>query len=283
MSLTALREQVGEVRTKARAMRHNIIDMIGYDNGRSGHLGGSMSAVEIVASLYFYKMRWNPDRLDDPDRDRFLLSKGHAALVQYAAFCQAGLISESDLSGVKTLASGLQGHPDMRKTKGIEANTGSLGQGLSIGLGMALGLRLDRSPARVYVLMGDGELQEGQIWEAAMAAAAYRADNLVGIVDRNSVQATGPVKDSVDRGSVKSKFEAFGWNVKEIDGHDTAAICRSLDEFDEVKGLPSLLLCDTVKGKYISFAEGRAEFHNASLTERQFRTAHDDVDTYAAR
>ena len=280
--MITLGEQVDEVQTKARAMRHNIIDMIGYGNGKAGHLGGSMSAVEIVASLYFYKMKWSPAKLNAPDRDRFLLSKGHAVLVQYAAFCQAGLIPESELPAVKTMGSGLQGHPDMRKTKGIEANTGSLGQGLSIGLGAALGLRLNRSRAKVYVLMGDGELQEGQIWEAAMAAAAYRADNLVGIVDRNSVQATGPVKDSVDRGSVKSKFEAFGWNVKEIDGHDTAAICRSLDEFDKVKDRPSLLLCNTVKGKNIGFAEGKAEFHNASLTEQQFRMAHHDVDTYTA-
>ncbi|HEX7630276.1 MAG TPA: 1-deoxy-D-xylulose-5-phosphate synthase N-terminal domain-containing protein, partial [Candidatus Methylomirabilis sp.] len=171
----------------ALQLRADVVQMIGV--GKAGHLGGSISLAEIVAALYFHKMRFDPKNLADPARDRFLLSKGHAVLIQYAALIEHGIIPRAELKRVKTLAGVLQGHPDMAKTPGMEAVTGSLGQGLSIGVGMALGLRLDGRSSRVYVIMGDGELSEGQLWEAAMAACRFKVDQLTGIVDRNRIQA----------------------------------------------------------------------------------------------
>lgn len=182
------------------------------------------------------------------------------------------------MKSVKDYNSILQGHPDMTRTPGIEANTGSLGQGLSIGLGMALGLRSNGSKRKVYVVLGDGELAEGQVWEAAMAAAGYHAGNLVAIVDHNKVQATGIIKDRMDIGDVKSKWEAFGWRVIEIDGHDMESICNALDEADNSSKKPVMILAHTIKGKGVPFAEGKAEFHNGLLTPEQFRQAHEDID-----
>ena len=193
---------VQQLRREAAGIRHAIVDMIGYGDGKTGHLGGSCSAADIVAALYFSQLRHNPQDPQMPERDRFLLSKGHAALAQYAALAACGYFPPSELGRVKCLGSMLQGHPDKTKTPGIEANTGSLGQGLSIGLGMAMGLRMDQIPAQVFVMMGDGELAEGQIWEAAMAASAYRAGNLVGILDENGVQATAPVAKVLPLGDV---------------------------------------------------------------------------------
>ena len=197
---------------------HIVRDLIGA--GKVGHLGGSCSSAEIVAALYFHKMRHDPKNPALPDRDRFLLSKGHAALVQYAALAMAGYFPKEELKKVKSLGGMLQGHPDMTKTPGIEANTGSLGQGLSIANGMALGLRLNGSKSRVYVIIGDGEQNEGQIWEAAMAAASFKLDNLTAIVDRNKLMATGAIADRFEIGPLAPKWAAFGWNVIEIDGHD---------------------------------------------------------------
>ena len=269
---------IREVQRRARVMRHHIVNMIGYGADKVGHLGGSNSCAEIVASLYFYKMR---GAIDDPCRDRFLLSKGHAALVQYAALAEAGVIDVADLGKVKTLHSPLQGHPDRTKTPGVEANTGSLGQGLSIGVGIALGQRMDRLDARTYVLMGDGEISEGQIWEAALCAAAYRLSNLVGILDQNRYQATGSVKERLDTGDLGAKFTAFGWRVIELNGHSAREVCDALDEADQTQNQPTLLLCHTVKGKGVCFAENTAAFHNAGLTEQQFHQAHEDIDRYS--
>lgn len=266
------------LKQKARIIRHDIVDMVGGEHAHVGHLGGSCSSADIVAALYFYKMKHDPGNPKAPDRDRFLLSKGHAALVQYAALAESGYFPKEELERVKSLGAKLQGHPDMRKTPGVEANTGSLGQGLSIGLGMALGLRADGSESRTYVLMGDGELAEGQIWEAAMAAASFGADNLVGIVDRNHVQATGPIEERMNIGDVRSKWEAFGWNVLDVDGHDMEQICDALDQADNRCGKPTLILAETVKGKGVRFAEGKAQFHNAALTHEQFLQAHADID-----
>lgn len=273
----ASEQQLTHLRQKAKAMRHYIIDMIGCTGGKVGHLGGSCSIVELVASLYFYKMNISSKEPKQPLRDRFILSKGHAALAHYAALCEAGFFEKEELTGVKCLGSMLQGHPDMNKTPGVEANTGSLGQGLSIGLGMALGLRLKQNKARVYVIIGDGELAEGQIWEAAMAASSYKADNLVAIVDNNKLQATGPIKERLDIGDIRAKWEAFGFHVIEIDGHEVSEICDALDAFDKISGKPKLLLAHTVKGKGVSFAEGKAQFHNSSLTKEQFEKAHLEI------
>lgn len=267
--------KIEELRSLARSMRHYIIDMIGYDSGKVGHLGGSCSCADIVAALYGYKMHWNQDR---EDRDRFLLSKGHAALVQYAVLAEFGVIDRDELSRVKTLGCRLQGHPDRNKTPAIEANTGSLGQGLSLGLGMALGQRLKGWRGKTYVLLGDGELSEGQIWEAAASAAAYKEDKLVGIIDRNRYQATGATQDVLDLGDVGGKFKAFGWRVFELDGHDMRQICEALDAIEEQSGRPAALICNTIKGKGVAFAENSAQFHNASLSYEQFVAAHASID-----
>ena len=264
----------------AQQLRVDVVEMIGV--GKAGHLGGSLSLAEIVAALYFHKMRFDPKNVTDPDRDRFLLSKGHAVLIQYAALIEHGIIPRSELKQVKTLAGLLQGHPDMAKTPGMEAVTGSLGQGLSIGVGMALGLRLDQRPSRVYVIMGDGELSEGQLWEAAMAAHRFHVDNLTGIVDRNRVQATGPTKDIFDIPNIEQKWEAFGWHVITVNGHDVAAVIAALEAAEQVKGRPTVIVADTVKGKDISFAENNAAFHNGIMTEEQYRQAMAELDARRA-
>lgn len=256
---------------QAKMLRQNVIKAVGV--GTAGHVGGSCSAADLVAALYFYKMKYDPKNPKAADRDRFLLSKGHVAILQYAALAQAGFFPVSDLNHTKDLNFHLQGHPDYRKTPGIEAGTGSLGQGLSLGLGMALGLKADGSDNRVYVLCGDGELGEGQIWEAVMAAAAYKTDNLVAIVDHNKLQAMGPIKERLDITPLPEKWAAFGWNVIEINGHDMPEIVNALDQADAVKDQPTVIIAHTVKGKGISFAENVVSCHNVLLTEEMYQQA----------
>jgi transketolase len=268
---------IRSIEDKALQMRELIVtDLIG--EGKVGHLGGSCSSADIVAALYFHKMKHDPKNPKNPDRDRFLLSKGHAALVQYAALALAGYFPQSELKKVKSLGAMLQGHPDMTKTPGIEANTGSLGQGLSIANGMALGLRLDGSPRRVYVIVGDGEQAEGQIWEAAMAASNFKIDNLAAIVDCNRLQATGAIKDRFDLNPIRQKWEAFGWNTIEVDGHDVSALLEAFDAAEQIKGHPTVILANTIKGKCISFAENNAAFHNGMLTAEQCKIALCDLE-----
>jgi transketolase len=272
----ASKELVKNLEDKALLLREHIVcDLIG--TGKVGHLGGSCSSAEIVAALYFHKMKHDPKNPAMEDRDRFLLSKGHAALVQYAALAMAGYFPKEELKKVKSLDGMLQGHPDMTRTPGVEANTGSLGQGLSVANGMALGLRLNGKKSKVYVILGDGELAEGQIWEAAMAAANFKIDNLTAIIDRNRIQATGPIIERFDIGAVAAKWEAFGWNVIEIDGHDLAAVVEALNKADTVKGKPTVIIANTVKGKCISFAENNAAFHNAAMTAEQCEIAINDL------
>jgi transketolase len=260
----------------ALQLRFDLLEMIGV--GKVGHLGGSSSMAEIAACLYFHAMRYNPQNPKDPDRDRFLLSKGHCVLIQYAALAELGVIPRAELKKVKTLEGCLQGHPDMDRTPGIEAVTGSLGMGLSIGLGMALGFRLDRRPSRVYVVMGDGELSEGQIWEAAMAAAAFKLDNLTAFVDLNRIQATGPTREIFDIPAIEQKWVAFGWEVVRVDGHDVGRILAALEKARETKGRPTVIVAETVKGKGFSFAENNAAFHNGSLTAEQHRQALSELE-----
>ena len=240
--------------------------------GKVGHLGGSSSIMDVTAALYFKHMRVFADPRD-PRRDRCVFSKGHAVLAQYAAFAELGYVSREDLKKVKTLDGTLQGHPDMDHTPGIEAVTGSLGQGLSVSLGMALGLRLDGSSSRVYCIVGDGEMDEGQIWEAAMASAAHRVDNLVAIIDRNGVQATDTVEKVLPNGQIREKWEAFGWNAIEIDGHDMRQILEALDAAKQCKGKPTAIIANTIKGKGFPFAEGKAAYHNAAMTEEEYKEA----------
>ena len=263
-------KEIHELRKIAATLRGNLIEMI--PPGKVGHLGGSSSIMDVVAALYFKHMKVFDDP-KNPERDRCVFSKGHAVLAQYAAFAELGYVSHEDLHKVKTLDGTLQGHPDMDHTPGIEAVTGSLGQGLSVSLGMALGLRVDGSASRVFCIVGDGEMDEGQIWEAAMAGAAYKADNLVAIVDRNRVQATDTVDKVMPEGDVPAKWAAFGWNVIEIDGHDFNQILEALDAAKACKGKPTAIIANTVKGKGFPFAEGKAAYHNAALNEEEYKQA----------
>lgn len=255
---------------KAKVLRRGIVKCVGV--GNAGHVGGGCSCADLVAALYFYKMHYDSHNPQLKDRDRFLLSKGHAAIVQYAALAEAGFFPYSELPKTKSLGAMLQGHPDVLKTPGIEAGTGSLGQGLSIGLGMALAQRLDGIARGTYVILGDGELAEGQVWEAAMAATVHRADNLVAIVDQNRLQATGTVQNRFETAPLVPKWEAFGWNVKEIDGHDMEQILFALDHVDH-NGRPTVIIAHTIKGKGISFAENVVAFHNGALTQAQYDQA----------
>jgi transketolase len=262
---------VSALERTARKLREHVVRMIGV--GKAGHLGGSCSLAEIVATLYFHAMRYDPRNISDPDRDRLILSKGHSVLIQYAALIELGVIPLAEREKVKTLAGMLQGHPDMERTPGLEAVTGSLGQGLSIGVGMALALRLDRRPARVFVIMGDGELAEGQLWEAAMAAARFGLDRVTGIVDRNRIQATGPTREVFDIPDIERKWQAFGWNTLTVNGHDVAAVAAALARAGDLRGAPTAIVADTVKGKGIPFAENTAAFHNGVLTQEQYDAA----------
>jgi transketolase len=260
-------------------LRCNVLEMIGINT--AGHLGGSFSLAETMAVLYFYRMKLSREKLNDPNRDRLLLSKGHAALIQYAALCEKGFFPREELKRVKTLNGLLQGHPDLT-IPGIEAVTGSLGQGLSIGVGMALALRLNKSPARVFVIMGDGEQSEGQLWEASEAAANFKVDNLTAFIDWNKVQATGPTKDVFNIPNLDEKWRAFGWEVFSANGHDPAAVIEALEKAEAVKGKPSVIILDTVKGKGVSFAEGNAAYHNGILDEAAYNKAFKELEAAKA-
>jgi transketolase len=259
-----------KVREKAIDIRADIAEMI--PAGKVGHIGGSCSAADVAAALYFHHMKVFGDP-KNPRRDRCIFSKGHAVLAQYACFAELGYVDRAELAKVKTVKGILQGHPDMDLTPGIEAVTGSLGQGLSVSLGMAMGLKLDGSDSRVYTIVGDGELAEGQIWEAAMAACVYKADNLCAIVDYNGVQATDTTEKVFPIRNLKEKWAAFGWHVAEIDGHDAGEILNALDEAKRAAGQPTMIIARTVKGKGFPFAEGQPKFHNGAMTEEEHKQA----------
>lgn len=267
-------KEIRSLKKRAAQLRGNLIEMI--PPGKVGHLGGSSSIMDITAALYFKAMRIFDDP-KDPRRDRLVFSKGHAVLAQYAAFVELGYVNREALKHVKTLDGTLQGHPDMDHTPGIEAVTGSLGQGLSVCLGMALGLRLDGSDSRVYCVLGDGELAEGQVWEAAMAAAAYKTDNLCAIVDVNGVQATDAIDKVLTNPLLKEKWESFGWHAIEIDGHDMAQILTAFEEAKSTKGQPTAILAKTIKGKGFAFAEGKAAYHNAAMNAEEYALAKETV------
>lgn len=263
---------VREIEGLARSIRRDIVEMIGGE-GHVGHLGGSCSSADLIATLYGYTMRHDPKNPKMADRDVFLMSKGHSCISQYAVLGELGYFNKNEFRSLKNIDSMLQGHPDVNKTPGIEANTGSLGQGLSIANGIAMAKRLDKLPTRVYCIMGDGELAEGQIWEAAMTAAAYKIDNLVGIVDRNHLQATGPCAERFNIDALNQKWMSFGWHVIEIDGHNIEQIISAFDKAKTIKGKPTLIIAETVKGKGISFAENVVSFHNSKLSREQYQTA----------
>lgn len=256
---------------QATQVRIEILKMLTLAG--SGHTGGSLSAADIVTALYFSKMRYRPDEPGWIARDRFILSKGHAAPLLYAVLAMAGYFDKSVLKTLRKLGSPLQGHPCSRVLPGVEISTGSLGQGLSVSNGIAIGLKMDNLSSRIYCLLGDGEIQEGQVWEAAMTSAHYKLDNLCAIIDLNGLQIDGPVSKVKGIEPVASKWEAFGWNVIDIDGHDMEEILDAFDQAETVKSKPSVILAHTIKGKGVSFFEGKVEYHGISPTPEELEKA----------
>ena len=240
---------------------------------QTGHPGGSLSSTEIMTTLYFEKLRVDPKNPKDPNRDRFILGKGHAAPMLYQILSERGFFPQDDLATLRQLNSHLQGHPCAKKTCGVELSTGPLGLGLPAGLGMAMAARLDGKDFRTYVLMGDGELQEGIVWEAAMSAARFDADNLLVIVDHNGVQLDGTVEEIMPMGDLAAKWRAFGWNVISADGHRVDEISAAIDQAQSVKGKPSVILAKTVKGKGISFMEGKSAWHGKPISKEDYVNA----------
>lgn len=258
---------VAAIEARAARMRYDIVEMIA--EAGSGHPGGSLSAADIVATLYWGVMRHDPADPAWPGRDRFVLSKGHAAPVLYAALAEAGYFGRDHLKTLRKLGSILQGHPDCMKCAGVEVSTGSLGQGFAIANGLALALKMDADPARVFCLMGDGELQEGSVWEAAMFAAHHRLDNVTVIVDHNGLQIDGACDSVMCLGGVAEKLDAFGFEVREVGGHDVEELLPALAEPPMVEGVPVAVVAYTIKGKGVSFMEGDAGWHGKAPNAEQ--------------
>ncbi|MBC8446957.1 MAG: transketolase [Chloroflexi bacterium] len=260
----------------ARDLRLDVLDMTTPVG--SGHVSSSYSSVEILTALYFGGiLRYRADEPHWPERDRFFISKGHAAPIFYAVLARAGYFDRDELWGLRTVNRRAEGHPVQDKLPGIETTTGSLGKGLSVALGHVLAGRLNKLDYRCYVLLGDGECQEGQIWEAAMAAAHFQADNLIAIVDYNKYQESGPISREMELEPFVDKWRAFGWHVEEIDGHDFAAIIATLRAVQEVKGQPSVIIAHTVKGRPVSFVEADYRFHGKALKPDQAEKAREEI------
>ncbi len=263
-----------ELKKVARNLRRSIVTMITEAN--SGHPGGSLSSVEILTSLYFRVLRYRPNEPKWIDRDRFVLSKAHACPVLYAALAEAGYFPHEELMTFRKINSRLQGHAHI-KTPGVEMSGGSLGQGLSFGIGMALASRLDGRDSRTYVLLGDGECDEGQVWEAAMSAAHYKLDNLVAIVDRNGIQNDRRTDEVMNLEPLPDKWRAFGWHTLEIEGHDISQVIGALDEASKTKGKPTVIIAKTVKGKGVSFMEDNPGFHGKAPSKEELALALDEI------
>ncbi len=260
---------------KATAIRIDIVKMLNF--ARSGHTGGSLSCVEILVELFYEQMRHDPGNPALPSRDRFILSKGHAAPALYAVLADAGYFDKKELLTLRKLGTVLQGHPDSKKTRGIEVSTGSLGQGLSMGVGMALGLRIDRLDSRVYVLLGDGELQEGQVWEAAMSSAHYGLDNICAIVDRNGLQIDGAVEDIMNIEPLPDKWKGFGWNVITVDGHSFPSLRSAFRVARSVQGKPTVIIAKSLKGKGVSLFENKVHYHGVPPTDEELKIALEEL------
>lgn len=256
-----------ELKHVANQIRQDIVVMV--NAAGSGHPGGSLSAADIMASLYFGEMNIDPENPKKADRDRFVLSKGHAAPVAYATLARRGYFDPEELIHLRKIGHMLQGHPNMTYVPGIDMSTGSLGQGISAAVGMALAGKLDNASYRTYTLLGDGELNEGLVWEAAMSAAHYKLDNLVAIVDYNGLQIDGPNEEVMGIKPVDKKFESFGWHVITIDGHDFEEIAKAFETARSVKGKPSVIIATTVKGKGVSFMENQASWHGTAPNQEQ--------------
>jgi len=268
----ALDEQtLASLKSKANTLRQDIVKMVAEAN--SGHPGGSLSAADIVTVLYFHEMELDPNDPENPNRDRFVLSKGHASPVLYAALAEKGFFPKEELMTFRKINARLQGHPSKKSLPGVEMSTGSLGQGLSAANGMALAGKIDKKDYRVFVMLGDGEIQEGMIWEAAMAAGHFKLDNLTAFLDYNRLQIDGNVEDIMNPAPVDEKFRAFGWHVIDIDGHDMNQIDDAIQEAKRTKGKPTLIIANTIKGKGVSFMENEVGWHGSAPNEEQLQQA----------
>ena len=271
------RQLIKDLEEKTRLFRREILEMT-FKAG-SGHPGGSLSAVDIITVLYYHQMRINPKNPKWPDRDRFVLSKGHVCPALYAILAEIGFFPKEALWTLRRPESILQGHPDMRLTPGVEMSTGSLGQGLSVACGMALAARLDEKDYAVYCMLGDGEVQEGNVWEGAMFATHERLDNLIAILDRNRLQIEGFTEDVMDLEPLEDKWKAFGWTVLELeDGNDIKQILTVLDKAVERQGKPKIIIANTIKGKGVSFMENRAEYHGRALSPDEMKRARQELE-----
>lgn len=273
-----MKHDIQEMKRIARDIRKDIVRMTA--EAGSGHPGGALSAVEILAALYFNVMEHNPKDHKWEHRDRFVLSKGHACPVLYSTLARSGYFDPAELLTLRKLGSRLQGHPDRKKLPYLEISCGSLGQGLSIAVGMALAFRMDKKKQRVYCLMGDGECDEGQIWEAVMSGAHYKLDNLCGIVDVNGLQIDGFTREVMNIDPLAGKWRAFGWNAIDVDGHDIQELINAFEEAARFKGKPTVILARTVKGKGVSFMEHKAEWHGMAPSKDQLEIALKDLEAY---
>jgi transketolase len=269
-------ETILALEKRARAIRRAVINMV-YGVG-SGHPGGSLSCTDILAALFFHQLRLDPANPNWPERDRFILSKGHAAPALYATLAQRGFFPESELSTFRQLDSRLQGHPDRNKTPGVEMTAGALGHGPSIGSGLALAARLNGQDCRTFVLLGDGEIQSGVAWEGAMTAAKYKLDNLTAILDLNGVQLDGMTADIMPMEPMADKWLSFGWHVKEIDGHNMRQILEALDEVRKIHSQPTIIIAHTIKGKGVSYMENKSAWHGRAPTPQEYEQAMAELD-----
>jgi len=267
--------RVLELQLRAARIRLELLRIFSY--GKAHHFGGSFSCVDLVTALFFYKMNYALKNWQAPDRDRFIMSKGHSVPVQYVVMGMLGIHDMAELRTIKQLGSIFQGHPDMKKTKGIEAPTGSLGQGLSFANGIALAGKHDGLDFNVFVVLGDGELQEGQVWEAAMTTSHYGLTNVCVLIDRNKFQSQGSIDDIMGVEPLEDKFSAFGWQTRRVNGHDMGEICNALDLFDGNNKKPLAIIADTIKGKGIDFIENTYKFHNYNLNKEEFFKAEQEL------
>jgi len=269
-------KNVKKLEQKAAQLRKDVVTMI--TKAESGHPGGSLSAIDILVALYYSELNVDATNPKMEDRDRFILSKGHAAPALYSVLADKGFFDKKELGNLRQYGAMLQGHPDMKKIPGIDISTGSLGQGLSVANGMALAGKLDKKDYRVYTILGDGELQEGQVWEAALTSAHQKLDNLTAFVDYNNLQIDGNVSNVKDVYPVDKKFEAFGWNVINIDGHNFDEILSALAEAKTVKGKPTMIVAKTIKGKGVSFMEDVCGFHGKAPSENEMKQAIEELN-----
>jgi len=271
-------ERLKELAEKAYRIRRHVLEMT--TAAGSGHPGGSLSCVDVITALYFHVMHHDPKNPSLPDRDRFVLSKGHAAPTLYAALAECGYFPVEELKNLRKFGSILQGHPDKNRVPGVENSSGSLGNGLAIANGMALAAKIDGRLYRVYALLGDGECQEGLIWEAAMFAAHYKIDNLTAIVDRNGLQIDGPTERVMSVEPFADKWRSFGWHVIEVDGHDIPAIIGACEEAKRVRGRPTVIIAHLIKGRGVSFMEWVAGFHGKTLSPKDLEKALAELDAW---